>query len=80
MFEKDKEGGIQAVHHPFTSPKKGHEDLLNTNPLEALADAYDIILNGYELGGGSIRIHQRELQNKIFENKPPWIPTIILAL
>ena len=67
MFEKDKEGGIQAVHHPFTSPKAGDEDLLNTNPLEALANAYDIVLNGYELGGGSIRIHQRELQNKIFQ-------------
>lgn len=67
MFEKDKEGGVQAVHHPFTSPKAEDAHLLDTNPLEARANAYDIILNGYELGGGSIRIHQRELQNKIFE-------------
>ena len=67
MFEKDKEGGVQAVHHPFTSPKAEDMHLLETAPLEARANAYDIVLNGYELGGGSIRIHNRELQNKIFE-------------
>ncbi len=67
MFEEDKEGGVQAVHHPFTSPKEGDEHLLETNPLKARANAYDLVLNGYELGGGSIRIHKRELQNKIFE-------------
>jgi aspartyl-tRNA synthetase len=67
MFEKDSDGGLQAVHHPFTSPKAEDEHLLETDPTEARANAYDIVLNGYELGGGSIRIHKRELQNKIFE-------------
>jgi aspartyl-tRNA synthetase len=67
MFETDGEGGVQAVHHPFTSPKAEDAHLLETEPLKARANAYDIVLNGYELGGGSIRIHKRELQNKIFE-------------
>ncbi len=67
MFEKNKDGIIQAVHHPFTSPKTEDAHLLESDPLSARANAYDIVLNGYELGGGSIRIHQRDLQNKIFE-------------
>lgn len=66
MFEKDSEGGVQAVHHPFTSVKTEDAHLLDSEPLKARANAYDIVLNGYELGGGSIRIHQREMQNKIF--------------
>lgn len=67
LFETDDEGGVQAVHHPFTSPKKEDAALLETDPLKARANAYDIVLNGYEVGGGSIRIHQRALQNRVFE-------------
>jgi aspartyl-tRNA synthetase len=67
MFEKNDEGGLQAVHHPFTSVKEEDAHLLDTDPSAARANAYDIVLNGYELGGGSIRIHKREMQNKIFE-------------
>lgn len=67
MFERDEDGGVQAVHHPFTSPKAEDAELLNSEPLKARANAYDIVLNGYEIGGGSIRIHQRDLQNKIFQ-------------
>jgi aspartyl-tRNA synthetase len=67
MFEKDDEGGLQAVHHPFTTAKAEDEALLETNPGAARANAYDIVLNGSEIGGGSIRIHNRALQNKIFQ-------------
>lgn len=67
MFEKNSEGEIGAVHHPFTRPLDEDKHLLETDPLAMRANAYDIVLNGYELGGGSIRIHERELQNKIFE-------------
>lgn len=67
MFEKNDEGGVQAVHHPFTSPKSEDAMLLDTEPEKARANAYDIVLNGYEIGGGSIRIHNRDLQNKVFE-------------
>jgi len=67
MFEYD-EGGQRwsAVHHPFTSPKDGHEDLLETNPGAAISKAYDVVLNGIELGGGSVRIHREEVQSKVF--------------
>lgn len=67
MFEKNDEGGVQAVHHPFTSPKSEDAPILDTEPEKARANAYDIVLNGYEIGGGSIRIHNRDLQNKVFE-------------
>lgn len=67
MFEKSSDGGVQAVHHPFTSAKDEDVQLLDTTPLSARANAYDIVLNGYELGGGSIRIHDKDMQKKIFD-------------
>jgi aspartyl-tRNA synthetase len=68
MFEHDDEGQRwHAVHHPFTAPKDGHEDLMDTNPEACIAKAYDMVLNGWELGGGSIRIHRAEVQSKVFD-------------
>lgn len=68
LFEKDDETGeLKAMHHPFTSPKADQIELLDTAPEKVEADAYDIVLNGVELGGGSIRIHDRKLQSKMFE-------------
>ena len=67
MFEYDEDDDRwTAVHHPFTSPKPGHEDLMDTNPENCLARAYDMVLNGWEIGGGSIRIHQADIQAKVF--------------
>jgi aspartyl-tRNA synthetase len=67
MFEFDAEAQRHvAVHHPFTSPKSEDEHLVGTEPLKARARAYDLVLNGYEIAGGSIRIHDRELQRKVF--------------
>ncbi|NLZ11181.1 aspartate--tRNA ligase [Neopusillimonas aromaticivorans] len=67
MFEYDpEEGRYFAAHHPFTSPKDGHEELLETDPASALAKAYDIVLNGWEIGGGSVRIHRADVQSKVF--------------
>lgn len=67
MFEYDEEEDrYTAAHHPFTSPKDGHEDLLETHPEKAYAKAYDMVLNGWEVGGGSVRIHRAEVQSKVF--------------
>jgi aspartyl-tRNA synthetase len=67
MFEYDDEAKRwAAMHHPFTSPKDGHEDYLETDPSQALAKAYDVVLNGWEIGGGSVRIHRAEIQSKVF--------------
>ena len=67
MFEYDDEGQRwNAVHHPFTAPKDGHEDYMDTDPGRCIAKAYDMVLNGWELGGGSIRIHRAEVQSKVF--------------
>lgn len=67
MFEFDEEARRwSAVHHPFTAPKDGHENLMDSSPGECLAKAYDMVLNGWELGGGSVRIHKEEVQSKVF--------------
>jgi aspartyl-tRNA synthetase len=67
MFEYDEEGQRWvACHHPFTSPKDEHVALLDTNPGACKAKAYDLVLNGIELGGGSVRIHREEVQSKVF--------------
>ena len=67
MFEWDEtERRWNAMHHPFTSPKAGHEDLMAEHPEQCQARAYDMVLNGWELGGGSIRIHRAEVQSKVF--------------
>ncbi len=67
MFEENDEGAVTATHHPFTHPKCEDIHLLDSEPLKVKADAYDIVLNGVELGGGSVRIHERELQEKMFK-------------
>lgn len=67
MFEKDSEtGNLQAMHHPFTRPMDEDIHLLETHPEQARAVAHDIVLNGIEIGGGSMRIHERDLQSKVF--------------
>ena len=67
MFEFDPEGNRWvALHHPFTSPKDGHEAYLDSDPSQALAKAYDVVLNGWEIGGGSVRIHREDVQSKVF--------------
>ncbi|WP_080874264.1 aspartate--tRNA ligase [Oceanobacillus timonensis] len=68
LFEYDEElGRYFAAHHPFTSPVEADKEKLLTDPINVRANAYDLVLNGYELGGGSIRIHQTELQNQMFQ-------------
>ncbi|EUJ11534.1 aspartyl-tRNA synthetase [Methylophilaceae bacterium 11] len=68
MFEHDEENDRWvALHHPFTAPKDGHEDLLVSNPGAALSKAYDMVLNGWEVGGGSVRIHKSDVQSKVFD-------------
>ena len=68
MFEMDHQNNrLQSMHHPFTSPEDLDPARLRNNPTQAIAKAYDIVINGYEIGGGSIRIHQPELQQTVFE-------------
>ena len=67
MFEYDEDGKTWAArHHPFTAPKDGHEDRFATDPAHALSKAYDVVMNGWEIGGGSVRIHRPEVQQKVF--------------
>ncbi|HYQ98812.1 MAG TPA: aspartate--tRNA ligase, partial [Casimicrobiaceae bacterium] len=69
MFEYDEERKAWgARHHPFTAPKEGHEALFATDPGRALAKAYDVVLNGWEIGGGSVRIHRQDVQARVFES------------
>ena len=68
MFEFDEEAQrYNAVHHPFTAPKDGHEDWMVTAPEKCLAKGYDMVLNGWEIGGGSVRIHRADVQQKVFD-------------
>ena len=68
MFEYDEESQrYNAVHHPFTAPKDGHEDWMVTAPEKCIAKGYDMVLNGWEIGGGSVRIHRADVQQKVFD-------------
>jgi aspartyl-tRNA synthetase len=67
MFEQTDDGGWTAIHHPFTSPLPEWADKFASEPGGALADAYDIVCNGYEIGGGSIRIHRADMQKTVFD-------------
>ena len=66
MFEEDGEGGLAAMHHPFTAPRDMSPEELKTAPTTAIANAYDMVINGYEVGGGSVRIHRSEMQQTVF--------------
>jgi aspartyl-tRNA synthetase len=66
LFELDEEGNLASAHHAFTSPQSQYLDRIETDPLHIPSNAYDLVLNGTELGSGSIRIHSRELQERIF--------------
>jgi aspartyl-tRNA synthetase len=68
MFEFDEDGQRwNAVHHPFTAPKDGHEDWMVTAPEKCISKGYDMVLNGWEMGGGSVRIHRADVQQKVFD-------------
>ncbi len=68
MFEHDdEEDRWTAVHHPFTAPKDGHEDFMVSDPGRCIAKGYDMVLNGWEIGGGSVRIHRADVQAKVFD-------------
>lgn len=66
MFERDDEGELTAMHHPFTSPKDFTPEQLEADPISAVANAYDMVINGYEVGGGSVRIFEPNMQQAVF--------------
>ncbi|WP_158784827.1 aspartate--tRNA ligase [Pantoea sp. BAV 3049] len=66
MFEEDGEGGLTAMHHPFTAPRDMSPEELKNAPETAIANAYDMVINGYEVGGGSVRIHNGQMQQTVF--------------
>ncbi|MCL1137474.1 aspartate--tRNA ligase [Shewanella pneumatophori] len=66
MFERTSDGGLHAMHHPFTAPSNMTPEELEANPIAAISDAYDMVLNGCELGGGSVRIHDSKMQSAVF--------------
>ncbi|MBP9569491.1 MAG: aspartate--tRNA ligase [Aeromonadaceae bacterium] len=66
MFEETGEGGLTAMHHPFTAPKEMSAEQLEADPCSAYANAYDMVINGYEVGGGSVRIHRNNMQQAVF--------------
>lgn len=67
MFEQDDEGNLHAMHHPFTSPLNVSADELKSDPTKAVSNAYDMVINGYEVGGGSVRIHDSKMQSAVFD-------------
>lgn len=67
LFDKLEDGSYTSEHHPFTRPKKGYEHYLDEDPSKVISAAYDIVINGYEAGGGSLRIYDTEMQKKVFE-------------
>ena len=68
MFEFDEEEQrYTAMHHPFTTPKDGHEDWMESAPEKCISKGYDMVLNGWEMGGGSVRIHRADVQRKVFD-------------
>lgn len=66
MFERDDEGNLAAMHHPFTSPANATAEELEADPTNAVANAYDMVINGYEVGGGSVRIFENKMQQTVF--------------
>ncbi|VAY02273.1 Aspartate--tRNA ligase [Arsenophonus endosymbiont of Aleurodicus dispersus] len=66
MFKEDENGDLDAIHHPFTAPKNFTPEQLQANPLAAVANAYDMVINGYEIGSGSVRIHYNQMQQAVF--------------